>query len=156
MRQCMTMRQCITHSLLKYSNKTYISTTLQSNPVYCTAMYCSVLVQYMHRHIRRTHMQQKSTKEIRNYLIIVYVLQHWFILINDCYRNVLFPTLRALTVPRGEIVRCNDDNTSWCLVSDPSVELFCAGTKGPQKSCRAELIHFFLQSLILLYDLICL
>ena len=46
-------------------------------------------------------------------------------LIRDCLQKALFPALRDLTVPRGEIVRRTDDNTSWCLALNPSVHVFC-------------------------------
>ena len=46
-------------------------------------------------------------------------------LVRDCLQKVLFPALRDLTVPKGEIVRRTDDNTSWCVVLNPSIEVFC-------------------------------
>ena len=46
-------------------------------------------------------------------------------LVKDCLQKVLFPVLRDLTVPRGEIIRRTDNNTSWCLVLNPSIEVLC-------------------------------
>jgi len=46
-------------------------------------------------------------------------------LVRDCLQKVLFSALRDLTVPKGEIVRRSDDNISWCVVLNPSNEVFC-------------------------------
>jgi len=46
-------------------------------------------------------------------------------LVRDCLQKGLFPALRDLTVPKGEIIRRTDDNTSWCVVINPSIEVFC-------------------------------
>ena len=46
-------------------------------------------------------------------------------LVRDCFQKVLLSSSRGLTVPRGEIVRCTNSSTSWCLALNPSVHVSC-------------------------------